>query len=185
MAEETRREASKRLNKEREALKLDDEQKVAVTTELRKWKNEIKEINAAKAVIAGAVDGEPFTTNEQHAELEEAFDTIRDAAKSVPYKTNIEKFEYLLLQQLTDDLPRFTVGEVATVSRTRRKFWSIKDPQKVVDNIIKSGDYACLTTAIAEVWCNAYYKANGVSPPGVDFWEKTSLSFTKPKKGAK
>lgn len=168
--------------------KLDEAQRGAVARALRKVKDDLSEVTPALKFITDAVMEGQLNTNEELAELEEMFDIIRDAAKDIPYKTTKEKAEILLLAQLDDrNLPKFTVAGAGTITKTKKKYWSMKDPEKLIEFIKKDGTYDCFTTAVAEKWCNAYLEEHKKVPPGCDYWEKTSLSFTKekPKKGKK
>lgn len=179
----TRREKSKA----NAAAKLNEAQRAAVARELRRIKTVYEEAKLALKLVTAAIEEEQLTTNEQLSDLEEAFDTIRDAAKDIALKTNKEKAELLLIKQLDDkDLPKFSVTGAGTVTKSRRKFWSMKDPEKFIDHVRATGDYEGFTTAVSSDYCAAYYAEHGKVPPGTDYWEKESLSFTKerPKKGA-
>lgn len=186
MVQETRREASKKATDAKNALKLNEEQRAAVTRYMRKLKDEMADIKSALSVINAAINSDAFTRNEQYADLEEAFDTIRDAADQGNYKTLMEKTEILLLAQINPNNDKFTVADVATVTDSKTKHWSVSDPKKFIKHIVEHDDYTgLLTKAVTVAWCTDYFDQYGKAPPGVDFFEKRTLSFTQPTKSRK
>lgn len=181
MVEETRAV----VNAAKTPTKLNEEQRAGVARQLRAIKNLYDEVKLSLQFIDEAVNDRTLITNAELNDLEEAFDVLRRAAKSVPVKTYKEKAEALLLLQLNDNLPSFEVVGAGKVSSSRRKCWSMTDPELVIERVMKDRDFHCYTTNIREKWCNDYFDQHGKKPPGCDFYEKVTLSFTKskPKKG--
>lgn len=181
MVQDTQREPKSRRNK-----KLTEAQRAGVARQLRTITDDWKTIRSAFKLVEEALEKEALTTNEEMAMLEEALDTLREGCRGIKsgeetfaHKKFKEKAEALLLDQLDDDnLPSFKVKGAGTVSSSRRKFWKMADPEKIFAYVKKTGDFELFTTAISEAWCNAYLEKHGKKPPGADFWEKHSISFT-------
>jgi len=167
------------MEKETGVSTLTEEQRAGVTVVLRQLKERIKEIQPSLDFIQSAVHDRQLTTNEEIAELEEHFDRVREAAKGLPLQDHHDRAEVLLLAQINKNNKKFTVEGAGTVTDSRSKKWSLKDPQKLLNYAIKSGDFDMFTQSVRAKWCNKYFEQHNKRPPGTDFWEKVTLSFTQ------
>lgn len=165
--------------------KLDDASRAKVARFLRQMRTDKEDkLKPAMDFLNAAINDRQLSSNEDLAELEEVFDTLREFAQGIPFKTMEEKTEHLLLQQLSDDNKKFTVEGAGTVSSTESKKWSIKDLKKLLNYVTKTGDFDCFTQTVRKTWADDYYAKHGKLPPGCDFFPKKAISFTKERQKA-
>ena len=181
MAQDTKRQSADTAAPSK-TPRLNEMQRIKVLQLMRKIKDRMEELNAAMKVVKDFVYNSTMESNQDHADFEEALDTLRDGAKEMAYAVRLEKATALVLESMPEDAPSIKVKDVGTASRKVRNCWSITDMDVILRYALANKELEAFTaSSIREAWCNNFYDTYKKVPPGCKLYEKPTLSFVKPR----